>query len=54
MFYGTSFVITCLYGIKVKPDPKREKKLKSAIEYLGEMYCLDKPIGRLDENNHSR
>ena len=54
MFYGTSFVITCLYGMKVKPDPKREKKLKSAIEYLGDKYCLDKPIGRLNENNHSR
>jgi hypothetical protein len=48
MFYGTSFVVTCLYGMKVKPDPKRDKKLKSAIEYLGEKYCLAKPVEKIN------
>jgi hypothetical protein len=47
MFYGTSFVITCLYGMHINPDPKRDTKLKAAIEYLGDKYCLAKPVEKI-------
>lgn len=50
MFYDTSTVITCLYGMKmdIKPDPKRDKKLKAALEYLGDKYLLAKPVERIN------
>jgi hypothetical protein len=50
MFFEQVEVITCLYGMKMesKSDPKRDKKLKAAIEYLGDKYCLSKKVGRKD------
>ena len=48
MFYEYTEVVTSLYGMKIKADPKREKKLKAAIEYLGDKYLLAKPVERLN------
>jgi hypothetical protein len=48
MFFEATVVIKSLYGLKVKADPKREKKLKTAIDYLGNKYCLSKQVERKD------
>ena len=53
MFYDTSAVITCLYGMKTKTDPKHAKKLKEAIAYLGDKYCLAKSVEKI-ENGQRR
>lgn len=47
MFFDASIVITSLYGMQSKADPKREKKVKAAIEYLGDKYLLAKPVEKV-------
>jgi hypothetical protein len=48
MFEGQYEIIKCLYGMQIKNDQKREKKVAKAIEYLGDKYCLAKHVERKD------
>jgi hypothetical protein len=44
MFFEQVEVITCLYGIKIKTDIKRDKKIKVIIAEMGDKYLLAKPV----------
>jgi hypothetical protein len=48
MFEGQYEIIKYLYGMQIKNDQKREKKVAKAIEYLGDKYCLAKPVEKLN------
>jgi len=44
--YGHGLVMKSMYGLKVEPDPTREKKVQAVIESMGDKYLLAKPIER--------
>ena len=44
MFYGSSLVMDCLYGMKTDTVDDYAEKLKAAIEYLGDKYLLATPV----------
>jgi hypothetical protein len=44
MFYGSSLVMDCLYGMKTDTADEYAEKLKAAIEYLGDKYLLATPV----------
>jgi len=44
--YGHGLVMKSMYGLKVEPDPNREKKVQAVIESMGDKYLLAKPIER--------
>jgi hypothetical protein len=48
MFEGQYEIIKYLYGMQIKNDQEREKKVAKAIEYLGDKYCLAKHVERKD------
>jgi hypothetical protein len=35
-----------MYGLKVEPDPNREKRVQAVIASMGDKYLLAKPIER--------
>ena len=49
MFFESSAIITCLYGMNFKPIDTYAEKRKQAIEYLGDKYLLAKPVERKHE-----
>ena len=51
MFEGQYEIIKCLYGMQIKVDHKRDKKVKTAIEYLGDKYCVSKQVERKDKRD---
>jgi len=44
--YGHSLTYKNLYGIKVEPDPNREKRVQAVIASMGDKYLLANPIER--------
>jgi hypothetical protein len=44
MFYGSTLVMDCLYGMKTNTADEYAEKLKAAIEYLGDKYLLATPV----------
>ena len=44
--YGHGLVMKSMYGLKVEPDPTREKKVQAVIESMGDKYLLAKRIER--------
>ena len=44
--YGHGLVMKSMYGLKVEPDPNREKKVQAMIATMGDKYLLAKPIER--------
>ena len=44
--YGHGLVMKSMYGLKVEPDPNREKRVKAVIKRMGDKYLLAKPIER--------
>jgi len=44
--YGHGLVMKSMYGLKVEPDPNREKKVQAVIDSMGDKYLLAKPIER--------
>lgn len=49
MFYNDALIITSLYGMKLEVDPEHDRKLREAIEYLGDKYCLAKQVEKNNE-----
>lgn len=49
MFFESSAIITCLYGMKLDTADVYAEKRKQAIEYLGGKYLLAKPVERKHE-----
>jgi len=47
--YGHGIVMKSMYGLKVEPDPNREKRVQAVIESMGDKYLLAKPIERKGE-----
>jgi hypothetical protein len=35
-----------VYGLKVEPDPNREKRVQAVIASMGDKYLLAKPVQR--------
>jgi hypothetical protein len=46
--YGHGLIYVNLYGLKVEPDPNRERRVKAVIESMGDRYLLAKPLERLN------
>jgi hypothetical protein len=46
--YGHGLVVKSMYGLKVEPDPNREKRVQAVIDNMGDKYLLAKPVGRLN------
>jgi len=46
--YGHGLVMKSMYGLKVEPDPNRERRVKAVIESMGDRYLLAKPLERLN------
>ena len=46
--YGHGLTYKNLYGIKVEPDPNRERRVQAVIESMGDKYLLAKPVERLN------
>ena len=46
--YGHGLIVKSMYGLKVEPDPNREKRVQAVIESMGDKYLLAKPVGRLN------
>jgi hypothetical protein len=46
MFFESAVLIDSVYGLHNKPDTKHAKKLKAALDYLGDKYLLAKPVER--------
>ena len=44
-----SVTFTSLYGLRVEPDPNRERRVQAVIEAMGDKYLLAKPIERKAE-----
>lgn len=44
--YGHSLTYKNLYGLKVEPDPNRERRVQAVIASMGDKYLLAKPIER--------
>jgi len=44
--YGHGVVMKSMYGLKVEPDPNREKRVQAVIDRMGDKYLLAKPIER--------
>ena len=44
--YGHGVVMKSMYGLKVEPDPNRERRVQAVIESMGDKYLLAKPIER--------
>ena len=44
--YGHSLTYKNLYGIRVEPDPNRERRVQAVIESMGDKYLLAKSIER--------
>ena len=44
--YGHGLVMKSMYGLKVEPDPTREKKVQAVIASMGDKYLLAKRIER--------
>lgn len=44
--YGHGLVMKSMYGLKVEPDPNREKKVQMVIDKMGDKYLLAKSIER--------
>lgn len=44
--YGHSLTYKSVYGIKVEPDPNRERRVQEVIASMGDKYLLAKPIER--------
>lgn len=49
MFFESSAIIKCLYGMDFKPVDTYAEKRKAAIELLGDKYLLAKPVERKDD-----
>ena len=41
-----SVTFTSLYGLKVEPDPNRERRVHAVIASMGDKYLLARPIER--------
>jgi hypothetical protein len=46
--YGHGLIVKSMYGLKVEPDPNREKRVQAVIDNMGDKYLLAKPVGRLN------
>jgi|LakMenE18May11ns_1017448.scaffolds.fasta_scaffold7498240_2 hypothetical protein len=46
--YGHGLILKSMYGLKVEPDPNREKRVQAVIASMGDKYLLAKPVGRLN------
>lgn len=44
--YGHGLTYKNLYGLKVEPDPNREKRVQAVIASMGDKYLLANPITR--------
>jgi hypothetical protein len=44
--YGHGLIVKSMYGLKVEPDPNRERRVRAVIESMGDKYLLAKPIER--------
>ena len=44
--YGHALMFKSVYGLKVEPDPNREKRVKAVIESMGNKYLLAIPVER--------
>lgn len=44
--YGHGLMFKSVYGLKVEPDPNREKKVDAIKKAMGDKYVLAKPIER--------
>lgn len=46
--YGHGLIVKSMYGLKVEPDPNRERRVQAVIESMGDKYLLAKPVERLN------
>jgi hypothetical protein len=46
--YGHGLIVKSMYGLKVEPDPNRERRVRAVIESMGDKYLLAKPVERLN------
>lgn len=44
--YGHGITYKNVYGLKVEPDPNRERRVQALIKSMGDKYLLAKPIER--------
>jgi hypothetical protein len=44
--YSHGLVFKSVYGLKVEPDPNREKKVAAIKKAMGDKYVLAKPVER--------
>ncbi len=44
--YGHGLVFKSVYGLKVEPDPNREKRVQTVIASMGNKYLLAQPVQR--------
>jgi hypothetical protein len=44
--YGHGLTYKNVYGLKVEPDPNREKRVQAVIASMGDKYLLANPITR--------
>jgi hypothetical protein len=49
--YGHGLVVKSMYGLKVEPDPNREKRVQAVIESMGDKHLLAKQIERKTNEN---
>jgi hypothetical protein len=44
--YGHALMFKSVYGLKVEPDPNREKRVQAVIALMGDKYLLAQPVQR--------
>ena len=44
--YGHGLIVKSMYGLKVEPDPTRERRVQAVIASMGDKYLLANPIKR--------
>ena len=49
--YGHGLIMKSMYGLKVEPDPNREKRVQAVIDRMGDKYLLAKSIERKSNEN---
>lgn len=44
--YGHGLIVKSMYGLRVEPDPTRERRVQAVIASMGDKYLLANPIKR--------
>ncbi len=44
--YSHALMFKSVYGLKVEPDPNREKRVQAVITSMGNKYLLAQPVQR--------